>query len=107
MTIENAGERLYYFESLKEYRKPIPTNDQSCNDVFFNGWILTKSDELKLIDSQIGWKDCEGGLDSIPLGLLVLDKEVFIFTRDFGYEDERYLIFKLRGTRMQAVLETQ
>jgi hypothetical protein len=107
MTIENTGERLYYFESLKEYRKPIPTNDQSCNDVFFNGWISAKSGELKLIDSKIGWKDCEGSLDSIPLGLLILDNQVFIFTRDFGYEDESYLIFKLNESRMQMVLETQ
>jgi hypothetical protein len=107
MTIENTGERLYYFESLKEYRKPIPTNDQSCNDVFFNGWISAKSGELKLIDSKIGWTDCEGRLDSIPLGLLVLDNQVFIFTRDFGYEDEMYLIFKLSESRIQMVLETQ
>jgi len=107
MTIENTGERLYYFESLKEYKKPIPTNDQSCNDLFFNGWISAKSGALKLIDSKIGWTDCEGRQDSIPLGLLVLDNQVFIFTRDFGYEDERYLIFKLSESRMQVVLETQ
>ncbi|HEX6719110.1 MAG TPA: hypothetical protein VF088_18525 [Pyrinomonadaceae bacterium] len=107
MTIENTGERLYYFESLKEYKKPIPTNDQSCNDVFFNGWISAKSGELKVIDSKIGWTDCEGRLDSIPLGLLVFDSEVFIFTRDFGYEDEKYSIFKLSESRMQLMLETQ
>jgi len=46
-------------------------------------------------------------VDSIPLALLVLDNQVFIFTRDFGYEDERYLIFNLKDCRMQLVLETQ
>jgi hypothetical protein len=107
MTIEDTGERLYYFESLKEYRKPIPTNAQSCNDLFFNGWISAKSGELKLTDSKVGWTDCEDNLDSIPLGLLVLDGEVFIFVRNFGYEDEEYLIFKLSDSRMQMVLETQ
>jgi hypothetical protein len=106
MTIETTGERLYYFESLKEYKMPIPTNDQSCNDLFFNGWIAAKSGGPKLIDSKIGWTDCEGRQDSIPLGLLVLDNQVFIFTRDFGYEDESYLIFKLSESRMQVVLET-
>jgi len=106
MTIENSGERLYYFEALKEYKKPIPTNDQTCNNVFFNGWILTKSDELKVIDSQMGWKDCEPGLDSIPMGLLNLDGEVFIFTVEFDYEGDRYLILKLDESRMQTVLET-
>jgi hypothetical protein len=106
MTIEKSGERLYYFEALKEYKKPIPTNDQTCNNVFFNGWILTKSDELKVIDSQMGWKDCETGLDSIPLGLLNLDGEVFIFTVEFDYEGDRYLILKMDESRMQTVLET-
>jgi hypothetical protein len=74
--------------------------------VFFNGWILTKSDELKVIDSQMGWKDCETGLDSIPLGLLNLDGEVFIFTVEFDYEGDRYLILKMDESRMQTVLET-
>ena len=107
MTIEDTGERLYYFESVKEYRKPIPTDAQSCNDLFFNGWISAKSGELKMIDSKIGWTDCERGVDRIPLGLLVLDNQVFIFTRDFGYEDESYLIFKLKESRMQLILKTQ
>src|ERR1700741_3278892 len=80
MTIENSGERLYYFEALKEYKMPIPTNDQTCNNVFFKGWILTKSDEIKVIDSKLGWKDCEPGVDSTPMGVLNLDDEVFIFT---------------------------
>ncbi|HEV8430299.1 MAG TPA: hypothetical protein VGQ41_20515 [Pyrinomonadaceae bacterium] len=106
MTIEKTGERLYYFEALKEYRKPIPINEQTCNNVFLNGWILTKSDELKLIDSTIGWKDCETGVDSIPLGLLVLDDEVFIFSCQFGYEGETYFIYKLSKARIQTVLET-
>ena len=106
-TVENTGERLYYFESVKEYRKPIPKNAQSCNDVFFNGWISSKAGELKLIDSQIGWTDCEDKLDSIPLGVLVVDGEVFIFLREFGYESEGYLILKLSGSRMQMVLETE
>ena len=106
MTIEKSGERLYYFEALKEYKKPIPTNDQTCNNVFFKGWILTKSDELKVIDSKTGWKDCQPGLDSIPLGLLNLDDEVFIFTVEFDYEGDRYLILKLNESRMQTVLET-
>jgi hypothetical protein len=107
MTIENTGERLYYFESVKEYRKPIPANDQSCNDVFFNGWMSAKSGELKLVDSKIGWTECEDKLDSIPLGLLVIDGEVFIFTREFGYEGDEYLILKLSDSRMQLVLETE
>ena len=106
MTIEKSGERLYYFEALKEYKKPIPTNDQTCNNVFFNGWILTKSDTLKMIDSKVGWKDCETELDSIPVGLLNLDNEVFIFTVEFDYEGDRYLILKLNESRMQTVLET-
>ena len=106
MTIEKSGERLYYFEALKEYKRPIPTNDQTCNNVFFNGWILTKSDELKVIDSKLGWKDCEPGVDSIPMGVLNLDDEVFIFTVEFDYEGDRYLIFKLDKSRMQTVLET-
>jgi len=107
MTIETTGERLYYFEALKEYRKPIPTNELTCNDVFFNGWILTKADELKLIDSKMGWKECDAGLDSIPLGVLSVAGEVFIFTCEFGYEGEGYFIFKLNKSRMQMVLETQ
>jgi hypothetical protein len=106
MTIGESGERLYYFEALKEYKKPIPLNDQTCNNVFFNGWISTKSDELKLIDSKMGWKDCEPGLDSIPLGLLKLDDGVFIFTVEFDYEGDRYLILRLNESRMQTVLET-
>ena len=106
MTLEKSGERLYYFEALKEYKKPIPTNDQTCNNVFFNGWILTKSDELKVIDSKMGWKDCEPGVDSIPIGLLNLDDGVFIFTVEFDYEGDRYLILKFDESRMQTVLET-
>jgi len=106
MTLEKSGERLYYFEALKEYKKPIPTNDQTCNNVFLNGWILTKSDELKVIDSKMGWKDCEPEVDSIPMGVLNLDDEVFIFTVEFDYEGDRYLILKLNESRMQTVLET-
>ena len=106
MTIEESGKRLYYFEALKEYKKPIPTNDQTCNNVFFNGWILTKSDELKVIDSKMGWKDCEPGVDSIPIGLLNLADGVFIFTVEFDYEGDRYLILKFDESRIQTVLET-
>lgn len=106
MIIENTGERLYYFESVKEYRKPILTNAQSCNDLFFNGWISAKSGELKLIDSKMAWTDCEDRLGSVPLGLLVLENQVFIFTRDFGYEGDMYSIFKVSESRMQLVLET-
>jgi hypothetical protein len=103
-----AGRHVYYFESLKEYRKPIPSNDQSCNNVFFKGWILGNSTgDLRLVDAKIGWTDCEGRQDRIPLGLLAVDNQVFVITCDFGYEDESYSILKLSESGIHPVLKTQ
>lgn len=93
LTVESSGERLYYFESVKD-----------C--LSFTGWISAKAGALKLIDSKIGWTDCEDSVDSIPLGLLAFDGEVFIFVRELGYEGDEYVIFKFSESRMQMVLET-
>jgi hypothetical protein len=102
-----AGKDLYYFEALKEYKKPLPSNDQSCNNIFFKGWMLgNSSPELKLLDTQIGWTDCEQKEDRIPLASLKLGKRVFVITYDLGYEGESYSIFELSESGIHLLLET-
>lgn len=102
-----SGRYLYYFEALKEYDKPLPSNPASCNNIFFRGWVVAKSGEdLKLVDAQIGWTGCEVNENRVPLGTLEVDNQVFVVSLDLGYEDESYSIFKLGESGISLVLET-
>jgi hypothetical protein len=102
-----TDQSLYYFEALKQYQKPIPGNDQSCNDLFFRGWILRDTTgSLKPVTTTIGWTDCEKTDNTIPLATLSLDHRIFVFALDLGYEGESYSIFELKNSEIELLLET-
>lgn len=101
---------IYYFEALKEYNLPIPGNKQTCNNLFFKGWLRgAPGDSSRPLGAQIGWTDCErkGESDIIPLGFLDIDNRHFIFSYDSGYEGESYSIWELTGSGVRKVLETE
>jgi len=105
------GERyLYYFEAQKEYREPLPANDQSCNNVIFRGWgIRNLRGDLSLLGTQIGWADCDlkGDGGRVPLGVLSIDDRAFVITYDPGYEGESYSILELTESGARLALETE
>jgi hypothetical protein len=103
------GQYLYYFETLKEYEEPIPTNNHSRNNIFFSGWVSKNTQgDLNLLDTRIGWADCENKevSDRIPLGTLSVGDRLFVITYDPGYEGESYSIFELSESGIHLVLET-
>jgi hypothetical protein len=107
---EIGGRRLYYFEAQKDYAKPIPTNDQSCNNVFFRGWgTATPQGDLSLMSTQIGWADCDRKQESsrVPIATLSVDGRVFVITYDPSYEGESYSILEWTESGVRLVLETQ
>lgn len=107
---EIGGRRLYYFEAQKDYAKPIPANDKSCNNLFFRGWVTVGAQgDLSLIGTQIGWEDCDhkqaGG--RVPLATLSVDGRVYLITYDPSYEGESYSILEWTEAGARLVLETQ
>jgi hypothetical protein len=107
---EIGGRYLYYFEAQKDYAKPIPTNDQSCNNVFFRGWgTAGPQGNLSLMGTQIGWVDCDRKQESgsVPLATLSVDGHVFVITYDPSYEGESYSILEWTESGVRLVLETQ
>lgn len=109
-TTEIGGRRLYYFEARKDYAKPIPTNDRTCNNVFFRGWGTAGAQgDLSLTGTQIGWEDCDRKQESgrVPLATLNVDGRVFVITYDPSYEGESYSILEWTESGVRLVLETQ
>jgi hypothetical protein len=107
---EVGGRYLYYFEAQKDYAKPIPTNEQSCNNVFFRGWgAASAQGDLSLSGTQIGWDDCDRKQQSgrVPLATLSVDGRVYVITYDPSYEGESYSILEWTESGVRLVLETQ
>lgn len=107
---EVGGRYLYYFEARKDYEKPLPTNDGSCNNVFFRGWgTVGARGDLSLLATQIAWVDCDRkqGSDRVPLATLSVDGRLFVITYDPSYEGESYSILEWTESGVRPVLETQ
>ena len=101
------GKHIYYFEAEKQYPK---RRDPGCYDVsLFQGWI--SADEkggLGLMDSIFGFTDCDrkGPSTMIPLGLMTLQEQTFLFVREHGWESESYIIIELNKSGLHRLLQT-
>ena len=107
---EIGGRYLYYFEAQKDYAKPIPTNDQSCNNVFFRGWgTAGPQGDLSLLGTQVGWTDCDRKQEAgrVPLATLSVGGRVFVITYDPAYEGESYSVLEWTESGVRLVLDTQ
>lgn len=104
------GEHVYYFEAEKQYQKPPGSRDQGCYDAtLFQGWISTQGKGgLGLMESQLMFTDCDrkGPSSTIPVGIMTLKDETFLFVREHGWEEESYTILKLDKSGLHRVLET-
>ena len=104
------GEHVYYFEAEKHYRKRTTSEDPGCYDVsLFQGWISRNArDGLGLMAGNFLFTDCDrkGPSTMIPLGTMTLKKQVFLFVREHGWEDESYTILELNQSGLHRVLET-
>ncbi|MGH9845335.1 MAG: hypothetical protein ACREEM_42015 [Blastocatellia bacterium] len=103
-----GGQRIYYVEAKKEYKRPTSKTESACRAIsFFKGWILQDNrGGLKLVDGRHILSDCDlkAAASSRLLGILPLRDGIFLITEDHGYEDESYAILELKGSRIKQVL---
>lgn len=99
------GQHIYYFEAAKQYGSADPT----CNDVsFFKGWILKQSNGSPvLVSSHLAFTDCDMKTErsTLPFGVIVINDRTFLIAQEHGYEDESYVVFEIRGSRIRRLLE--
>lgn len=104
------GEHVYYFEAEKQYQKRTTSGGLGCNDVsLFQGWIARDEREgLGLMAGNLVFTDCDrkGPSTMIPLGMMTLKDQVFLFVREHGWEDESYTILELSQSGLHRVLQT-
>lgn len=104
------GEHVYYFEAEKQYQKRSTSGDPGCNDVFLcQGWISRdEKDGLGLMAGNFLITDCDrkGPGTMIPVGIMTLKEQTFLFVREHGWEDESYTILELSQSRLRRVLKT-
>lgn len=104
------GEHVYYFEAEKQYQKRTTSGDPGCNDVsLFQGWISRdERDGLGLRAGNFVFTDCDrkGPSTMIPLGIMTLKEQIFLFVREHGWEDESYTILDLNQSGLHRVLQT-
>jgi hypothetical protein len=103
------GKHIYYVEAEKQYPRQSPSADLSCNDVsLFQGWI--SADEkggMGLMADNFVFTNCDrkGPSTMIPVGLMKLKEQIFLFVREHGWEDESYTILEL-NSGLHRVLQT-
>lgn len=104
------GEYVYYFEAEKQYKRRTTSGGPGCNDVsLFQGWISRdERDGLGLMAANFVFTDCDrkGPSTMIPMGLMTLKDQVFLFVREHGWEDESYTILELNQSGLHRVLLT-
>ena len=104
------GEYVYYFEAEKQYQKRTTSGGPACNDVsLFQGWISKDEREgVGLMAANFVFTDCDrkGPSTMIPMGLMTLKDQVFLFVREHGWEDESYTILELNQSGLHRVLMT-
>ena len=104
------GKYIYYFEAEKQYPKRTASGEPDCYDVsLFQGWV--SADEkggMGLMDSHFVFTDCDrkGPSTMIPLGMMTLQEQTFVFVREHGWESESYTILELNKSGLHRVLET-
>jgi len=104
------GKHIYYFDAEKQYPKLTASGQPACGDVsLFKGWI--SADEkggLGLMDSIFFFTDCDrkGPSTMIPVGMMRLKEQTFLFVREHGWESESYIILELNESGLDRVLET-
>lgn len=104
------GKHIYYFEAEKQYPKRTASGESDCYDVsLFQGWI--SADEkggLGLMDSNFVFTNCDrkGPSTMIPLGVMTLREQTFLFVREHGWESEDYIILELNKSGLDRVLQT-
>ncbi len=105
-----GGRRLCSFEAERKYVKPPSAHDSPCESVsFFGGWLLqTGEGKPLIIEQNFALSDCErkgvGGMS--PLGSLRIGAREFFVVEEHGYEDESYVIYELKGTKLRRLLLT-
>ena len=103
------GKHVYYFEAEKQYQTRT-ASDPGCYDVsLFQGWISTDGKGgMGLMANNFVFTDCDrkGPSTMIPVGIITLKDQVFLFVREHGWEDESYTILELNQSRLQRVLQT-
>jgi hypothetical protein len=103
------GKHVYYFEAEKQYQTRT-ASDPGCYDVsLFQGWISTdEKGGMGLMAGNFVFTDCDrkGPSTMIPVGIITLKDQVFLFVREHGWEDESYTILELNQSRLQRVLQT-
>ena len=104
------GEHVYYFEAEKLYEKRTTSGGPGCNDVsLFQGWISTEErGGMGLMAGKLVFTDCDrkGPSTMIPVGMMTLKEQVFLFVREHGWEDESYIILELNQSGLHRVLRT-
>jgi len=104
------GEHVYYFEAEKQYQKRTTSGGPGCNDVsLFQGWIARdERDGLGLMAGNLVFTDCDkkGPSTMIPLGIMTLRDQVFLFVREHGWEAESYTILEIHQSGLHRVLQT-
>lgn len=105
------GQRIYYIEVEKQYKKPAGSGDSSCDNVaVLKGWVLKDKDGiLALLNDSFGLTDCDGknrGGSVEWFSVMTLNNRTFLFAVEHGWEDESYTIYELKEFELARVLET-
>lgn len=85
-----------------------PAADPACDEtVVVQGWVSKRGDVFTLLKADATITDCDAKAlrTSSPLILIAAGSRTFIVVREHGYEDESFVVFEVRGRRLERVLE--
>ena len=106
MNTDKTTRSLYFVTLSKEYETPEISPGYICNDISkYNAWVLQDAAGFRVVSASVGLGDCHrSGVERIsPLGLFVLDSNIYIVSADYGYEWENYRIRQLKDGQMKVV----
>lgn len=82
--------------------------DSTCDEaVVVQGWVAKTGEGFTLLKAEATLTDCDAKelRTSSPLVLISAGSRTFIVVREHGYEDESFVVFEVRGRRLERVLE--
>jgi hypothetical protein len=82
--------------------------DSACDEVVVvQGWVAKTGQDFTLLKADATLTDCDAKelRTSSPLVLVSAGSRTFIVVREHGYEDESFVVFEVRGRRLERVLE--
>jgi hypothetical protein len=103
-----GDDELCSFEASRPLRAAPPAADPACDEtVLVQGWVSKTGQGFTLLKADATIIDCDakGLRTSSPQILISTGSQTFIVVKEHGYEDESFVVYEVRGRRLEKVFD--